>query len=170
MRMITEDLAGLYDAHATAVFGFLMVLSGSEAEAKDLLQETFLRLARSGVPAAEISEPRAFILTIARRSFIDASRRRETRDRFHARASESAPRLFEDPPPDSGLCREAMEESLAALPQEQREAVVMHVWAGLSFREIAAALEIPLHTAASRCRYGLTKLRASLQPLYDEIR
>jgi RNA polymerase sigma-70 factor (ECF subfamily) len=168
--MTSEDIATFYDAHATAVFGFLITLAGSEAEARDLLQEVFLRLTRSQTPADSIAEPRAFLLTMARRAFIDAARRRETRDRFHTKVAEAAPRLFEDTSPDAGLCREAVEESLAALPQEQREAVVLHVWAGLTFREIAAALEIPLHTAASRCRYGLTKLRSALQPLYDEIR
>ncbi len=166
--MTSEDLARLYDAHATAVFGLFMALTRSESEAKDLLQEVFLRLAKS--PAQEMTEPRAFLLTMARRVFIDTARRRETRDRFHAKAAEEIPQLFEDAPPDASLCRAALEESLAALPQEQREAVVMHVWAGLTFREIAAALDIPLHTAASRCRYGLTKLRTILQPLYQELR
>ncbi len=168
--MTREDLAIYYDAHAAAVFGYLMALAGSEAEAKDLLQEVFLRLSRSTVAPGTIAEPRAFLLTMARRAHIDTVRRRETRDRSHSKAAEAAPRLFEDAPADAGLCREAMEESLAVLPPEQREAVVLHVWAGLTFREISAALEIPLHTAASRCRYGLTKLRSALQPLYDEIR
>jgi RNA polymerase sigma-70 factor (ECF subfamily) len=168
--MTSEDVAKFYDAHAAAVFGFLMTLTGSEAETKDLLQEVFVRLSRWTTPAGGIEEPRAFLLTLGRRTFVDSVRRRETRNRFHTKAAEAAPRLFEDASPDAGLCREAVEESLAALPQEQREAVVLHVWTGLTFREIAAALDIPLHTAASRCRYGLTKLRSALQPLYDEIR
>jgi RNA polymerase sigma-70 factor (ECF subfamily) len=168
--MTSDDLASLYDAHAAAVFGFLAVLTRAEADAKDLLQEVFLRLARSDSDLQSIEEPRAFILTIARRVHVDALRRREVRDRSHANASADLPRLFEDASPDAGLCREAVEEALATLPPEQREAVMLHVWAGLTFREIAAALDVPLHTAASRCRYGLTKLRGSLQPLYDEIR
>ena len=40
----------------------------------------------------------------------------------------------------------------------------------LTFEEIAATLEIPLNTAASRYRYGLDKLRARLRPLYEEIK
>jgi RNA polymerase sigma-70 factor (ECF subfamily) len=168
--MTSHDLASLYDAHASAVFGFLLVLTGSEAEAKDLLQEVFLRLARSGIGLHSIGEPRAFLLTVSRRAHIDAQRRRGARARSHAQASAALPQLFEDAAPDAGLCREAMEEALAALPPEQREAVMLHVWGGLTFREMAVALDVPLHTAASRCRYGLTKLRASLQTLYDEIR
>lgn len=168
--MTSADLARLYDAHAAAVFALLMVWAGSEAEAKDLLQDVFVRLARSPESAEQIAEPRAFLVTVARRTFLDAARRRETRERSHARAASETPRLFEDAPPDGGFCRAALEESLALLPPEQREAVFLHVWTGLTFREIAAALDVPLHTAASRCRYGLSKLRTLLQPLYNEIR
>jgi RNA polymerase sigma-70 factor (ECF subfamily) len=167
--MTSDELARLYDAHATALFGFLMALTGAEEEARDLLQEVFVRLARSSSPE-ELAEPRAFLLTVARRVFIDAGRRREVRTRIHARAADEAPRLFEDAPPDTAFCREALEASLAALPEEQRAAVVLHVWAGLTFRETAAALDVPLHTAASRCRYGLEKLRTILKPLYQELR
>ncbi len=166
--MTSAELAKLYDAHAAAVFGYLMALAGVEAEAKDLLQDLFVRLAR--LSEVEMADPRAFLMTMARRAFIDSTRRRETRARLHAKAVEEVPHLFEDAPPDAGLCREALEAALAALPDEQREAVVLHVWTGLTFREIAAALDIPLHTAASRCRYGLGKLRALLQPLYHELR
>ena len=54
---------------------------------------------------------------------------------------------------------------LDALPGDQREVVVLHVWGRLTFQEIATTLAIPLNTAASRYRYGLTKLRETLKPL-----
>ena len=59
--------------------------------------------------------------------------------------------------------------ALGELPEEQRAVVHLKLWAGLTFEEIAAALEIPPNTAASRYRYGLDKLRAQLRPLYEEI-
>lgn len=48
--------------------------------------------------------------------------------------------------------------------------VHLKLWEDLTFDQIAAALDVPLHTAASRYRYGLAKLRARLQPLYEGIR
>ena len=48
--------------------------------------------------------------------------------------------------------------------------VHLKLWEGLTFEQIAIALDIPLNTAASRYRYGLDKLRARLRPLYDEIK
>ena len=59
---------------------------------------------------------------------------------------------------------------MGELPPEQREVVHLKLWEGLTFEEIAAALEIPPNTAASRYRYGLDKLRELLRPLYEEIK
>ena len=50
--------------------------------------------------------------------------------------------------------------ALAALPEEQRSAIHLHVWEELSFREIGELLGLPTQTVASRYRYGLEKLRA----------
>jgi RNA polymerase sigma-70 factor, ECF subfamily len=169
--MTSDELAALYDAHAPAVFGFLMVLTGSDADARDVMQDVFVRLANSTTSLSEVNEPRAFLLTMARRSVIDRTRRASTRVHYHHAAAAEAPGVFEAmASPDDGLCREALEQALMALPEEQRSVVVMHLWAGLTFRQIASALEISQNTAASRFRYGVIKLREILQPLYDEIR
>lgn len=53
-----------------------------------------------------------------------------------------------------------LQSALAELPEDQREVIVLHIWAKMSFEEIASALEISPNTAASRYRYGLSKLRA----------
>jgi RNA polymerase sigma-70 factor (ECF subfamily) len=51
---------------------------------------------------------------------------------------------------------------LGHLPEAQREVLVLKVWGGLSFPQIAAALGIPANTAASRYRYALARLRERL--------
>ena len=53
---------------------------------------------------------------------------------------------------------------------DQRAVLHLKLWAGLTFEEIAVALEISPNTAASRYRYGIDKLRHLLRPLYDEIK
>jgi RNA polymerase sigma-70 factor (ECF subfamily) len=50
------------------------------------------------------------------------------------------------------------------IPQEQRQVLVLHLWGGLSFVEIANILAIPANTAASRYRYALQKLRSAMRP------
>jgi RNA polymerase sigma-70 factor (ECF subfamily) len=56
-----------------------------------------------------------------------------------------------------------LQSSLQDLPEEQREVIVLHVWGELSFEEVADALGISPNTAASRYRYGLSKLREQFQ-------
>lgn len=149
-------LARLYDEHAAVLHGFLLAWTGSAAEARDVLQETFVRAAGSEVEVERLESPRAWLVTLARR---------------HRAAAQEAPVLA--PPtgdPDAAVMREAMEAALGDLPTEQRAAVILHVWGGLSFREISESMDVPLHTAASRCRYGLARLRKQLEPLYQEIK
>ena len=51
--------------------------------------------------------------------------------------------------------------ALTQLPPEQREVIVLKVWGGLTFSQIAETLGMPANTAASRYRYGLTALKQS---------
>jgi RNA polymerase sigma factor (sigma-70 family) len=66
--------------------------------------------------------------------------------------------------------RAALTVALAELPADQRAVVHLKLWEGLTFEQIAAALNTPPNTAASRYRYGLDKLRERLRPLYEEIK
>lgn len=68
-------------------------------------------------------------------------------------------------------CREAdrdasltLQRALSDLPEPQREVVVMRIWSGMTLEEVAVATGVSLHTAASRYRYGLDKLREQLRP------
>ena len=154
--MSPHQLASLYDDHAPALFRFLMALTGHEADTRDLLQELFLRAARR--PAEEIwLDPAAWLFRAARNLHTDFTRRRGTRERALSRlAQEPLLPADEERPP---LCTAA---ALAALPEEQRAVVHLKIWEQLTFARIAEVLDIPPHTAASRYRYALEKLRARL--------
>jgi DNA-directed RNA polymerase specialized sigma24 family protein len=52
-----------------------------------------------------------------------------------------------------------MQNAMSRLPEMFREVITLKVWSGLTFAEIAEALDIPANTAASRYRYGLAELR-----------
>jgi len=58
--------------------------------------------------------------------------------------------------------RQRLSEALGRLPYEQQEAVLLHLQAGLKFREIAEVQDISPKTAESRYRYGIDKLRSML--------
>ena len=67
-----------------------------------------------------------------------------------------------DGPLEQAERRAAVAAALEALPDAQREVLVMRVWGGLTFPQVAEALGIPADTAASRFRYALGKLRELL--------
>jgi RNA polymerase sigma-70 factor (ECF subfamily) len=160
-------LARLYDAHATALHAFALELSRCEADAADLLQEIFCRVAERPALLHGVRDERAFLLRMLYTRFVDTTRRRAVRQRFAENESAS---LFAEPAdPDEAEFRASLAAALGELPEGQRAVVHLKLWSGLTFEQIAAALDIPANTAASRYRYGLDKLRALLRPLYEEI-
>jgi RNA polymerase sigma-70 factor (ECF subfamily) len=140
----------------------------SRADAEDVVQEAFLRFWRareqSDVPVAD---PVAYLYACVKRSALDWQRGGRRRTRRETSVASGRAEMSRDVPLLSGpLEREerrvAVEAALAQLPEPQREVLVMKVWAGLSFPQIARALDIPLDTAASRYRYALARLREQL--------
>ena len=68
-----------------------------------------------------------------------------------------------DPPLRDYAAESNLRQSLVALPEDQRQVVVLHVWGELTFSEIADVLNVSPNTAASRYRYALAKLRDSMR-------
>jgi RNA polymerase sigma-70 factor (ECF subfamily) len=165
------EIERLYDAHAPALFAFLLNLTRAEADTRDLLQEIFIKLTRDATLLAGVREERAFLIRLAHNAAIDLMRRRGTRERTKENfAAEIISPFAPTSDPDEKVFRDELAEALGELPAEQRAVVHLKLWSGLTFEEIAAALEIPPNTAASRYRYGLDKLRDRLRPLYEEIK
>ncbi len=168
--MPSLDLDSLYDAHAAAVFAFALTLTRAEAEARDILQEVFVKYARRP-PVAPLRDPRGYLLRMTHTLFIDRCRHEAAAERMRLRLKEETPALFAPASdPDEQTFRDALEAALGELPGDQRAVAHLKLWEGRTFAEIAALLGIPLHTAASRYRYGIEKLRARLSDLYQEIR
>jgi RNA polymerase sigma-70 factor (ECF subfamily) len=154
-----SDLAKLYDLHAAALYAFLRQLTQSEADAQDLLQGVFVRLAQSAERGeVSIRHERSYLLTVAHRLFLDALRRQDSRART-LRAWEMQSALFVATPSESPFDAESLEAALGKLPTDQRAVVHLKIWEGQTLEEIATLLEIPVPTATSRYRYALQKLR-----------
>ena len=169
--MPTPDLERLYDAHAQALFAFLMNFTRNETDTRDVLQEVFIKLARQDSLLAGVRDERSFLIRLAHNGAVDLMRRRGTRDRNHERlAAETVDVFAPAGDPDEPEFRKALTHALGELPSDQRAVVHLKLWEGLTFDAISNALNIPLNTAASRFRYGLDKLRERLRPLYEEIK
>ena len=146
----------LYEEQGPALLGYACALLGVRAWAQDVLHTVFLKLMNE---KETISNPVPYVYRALRNTAFNFLRQ-ETR----CSALETEPAWFEPINLMSEMAL-AVQEALLALPSEQREVVVLHVWGGWSFGEIAALIQIPPDTAASRYRYALSKLRELLRPL-----
>lgn len=165
-----SSLGSIYDAHAPALFGFLLNFTRNEGETRDILQELFFKLASRPDPLEGVRDPRSYLIRLAHHLAIDFHRSRASRNAAIERAAaEPAPLFLPAADPDEAAFREALAEALGALPPEQRAVAHLKLWEGLTFAEIAEALDIPANTAASRYRYAIDKLQGLLRPLYEEL-
>ena len=157
-----EDWEAWFDANAPALILFARQWTGSHADAEDVGQEAFIRYWRVGRHRAD--DPRAYLFASVKRAALDARRgqiRRELRESKASRRASTTESAFE-----SSLERDerraGLESALALLPEAQREVLVLKVWGGLTFPQIAVVCGAPANTAASRYRYALDALRALL--------
>jgi RNA polymerase sigma-70 factor, ECF subfamily len=130
----------------------------SLADAEDVVQEAFVRFWRNQRHLG--GDPMALLITSARRAAFDLARRdtRRAQREEHSTEPERVAPLFECTL-EQDERRAAIEDSLRRLPVDQREVLVLKIWGELTFQQIAAELDIPANTAASRYRYALVALR-----------
>jgi RNA polymerase sigma-70 factor (ECF subfamily) len=131
---------------------FCVSLTGSDADADDLLQGTVERLLQRGVPADAHMARWAY--RVCRNLWIDELRAREVRSRHAMGHAQSAAALAAAPSAEDETAMrrslEALERSLGQLPQEQRMALVLVAVDGKSYAEAAEILEVPIGTIMSR--------------------
>jgi RNA polymerase sigma-70 factor (ECF subfamily) len=156
-----SDLGEAYDAFAAPLYRYLLTLLGSEEDAEDTLQETFLALARVGLATVRNLQP--YLFQAARRQAIAAMRKRRRRDQEMELAPPVSWIDAEACAPDDHALAIDVDRALRALPASQREVVSRHLCAGFTFREIAALCGIPQNTATSRYRLAIEKLREALK-------
>lgn len=152
-RLADGDMTALsviYDNTARLVFSLALSLTGNREDAEDVLQDTMLKVVRSAVGYKKGS-PKAWVLSIARNSAIDTLRRR------HPDAEESEPSS-----PDPELERLELTDMLNALSNEEKQAVILHIYGGLSHKEIGKVLGISHVAAQKKYRRALMKLKKLL--------
>ena len=152
-----EEWADWLDRHGAALVLLARQRVASRADAEDVVQEAFIRFWRARGRAID---PVAFLYTCVSRCALDWQRTRGRRSRREQLAARPEADPYFAGATDQDERRAAVEALLRGLPEDQREVVVMKIWGGLSFPQIAEALRISANTAASRYRYALDKLRA----------
>jgi RNA polymerase sigma-70 factor (ECF subfamily) len=170
MASFMDILERWYTAHADAVFAFALNLTRDAADAQDVLQEVFRRLAARDQWPDDVRSERAFLLTMTHRAVLDEVRSRKRREQRHETLAGSTVDLFASTPdPDEAAFRNALSTAMMELPEPQRVVAHLKLWEGWTFEEIGELLGITGNTAASRHRCALEKLRTHLRPIYEEI-
>jgi RNA polymerase sigma-70 factor (ECF subfamily) len=169
-------LAELYGRHSKRLRATVDGVVHEQAEADDVLQETFLQVwEEAGRYSPKAGKPLGWMVTIARRRAIDRLRRRQAYSRARERYEKRAVQDSQTPRQDvaEGFIlndlRHFLKKSLRALPRLQREAVELAFFKGLSHREIAVATRAPLGTVKTRLELGLQKLTHALRPLRHKV-
>ena len=155
-------LLALYDRHGRVAYGLAYRILGEAGAAEEAVQDAYVRVWRR----ASTFDPsrggvRAWLLTIVHHCAIDLLRRRAGAPPIAAGLDEVAERQAA---PDawsdvvSRLERDRVRAAVAALPGEQRRAIELAYFDGLTHREIAEQDGVPLGTVKGRLRLGLRRL------------
>ena len=163
-------LAQLYDRTSRMVYGLCLRIVKDPSAAEDITLEAYLQVWRT----AESYDPlrgtvSAWLLTVVRSRAIDWLRARKAR---RADMEQEFDEVFDIPDLrktpeeaslDAGRCR-IVRNAMAELPDEQRRAIEMTYFSGLSHSEIALKTGLPLGTVKTRIRLGMMRLRELLAP------
>lgn len=156
-----EALRALSDAHATALWRYVVHLTGNPSGADDIVQETLLRAWRTPAIMSQVPEStRSWLFTVARHLVIDEFRSARRR---HELTTDEMPERVERDRTDALFEALLVEEALGDLGYEHRSVIVHSYYGGRSIAETAAELGIPEGTVKSRLHYGLRALRLTLQ-------
>jgi RNA polymerase sigma-70 factor (ECF subfamily) len=163
-----DSFAALYDRHAPRVFALLMRWLGQRADAEDVLQETFWQVwEQAGRYDPMRAPPGGWVYLIARSRAMDVLRRR--RPEATGRPG-CEPVTITDPgaAAEHGEASMNIGKALGALPEEQRVAVHLAFFDGMTHEQVARRQSIPLGTAKTRIRLGMQRLREILceEPQY----
>ena len=160
-----QALGHIYDRYRVVLFGLLVRILNSREEAEDVLQEVFLQVWRR---AADFDEKRGrpftWLVTLARSRAIDRLRALASRERVAQAGAQEESEQISDAATDAIRAeqRSLVTNALAQLPDEQKRALMLAYFDGLTQSEIAKRLGAPLGTVKTRMRAGMTKLRELL--------
>ena len=150
--------------HMRAAYNLARWLTGSDADAEDVVQEAYLRAVRF-FGGFRGGDSKAWLLTIVRNAYYTGRyRMREATIAFDEEAHDVEDEALG--PEDLLLqkaSRRVVAAALAALPVEFREALVLRELEGLSYKEMAEVTELPIGTVMSRLSRARQRLRRSLQ-------
>ncbi|MBL8849137.1 MAG: RNA polymerase sigma factor [Planctomycetaceae bacterium] len=156
-----QPLNALIEEHSEFLYRFAYRLSGSAADAEDLVQQAFLTAHAKLDQLREADKARAWLIAVVRNAH-RKSCRRERPVPFSTVLSNPEPVTESDL--EQLLSAESVQEALNELPEEFRAALILYYFDDHSYKDIAELLDIPIGTVMSRLSRGKAQLRERLLP------
>ena len=162
-----DALRQLYARHSTVLFALALKVLSDRAEAEDVLQEAFVQVWKTAGSFDEgRGKPIGWLIMLTRSRAIDRLRSRKTRSRATESMARDTVKTPEARTPadevSASEAQRAIRAVLKSLPAEQRSAIEMAYFGGLTQFEIAQQLGQPLGTVKTRIRNGMMRLRELL--------
>lgn len=165
-----SGVAALYDRYGRLVFSLALRIVQDHGAAEEITQDVFLRCWRS-IDRYRVQQGSlaAWLLAITHHRAIDELRSRRGKHLRREISDETIhPLAVLDTGYDAALLRGEVQEALHLLPSAQRDVIELIFWGGLTRREVAERLQLPLGTVHTRLRLGMEKLRAALEQASTE--
>ena len=173
-RIARQDRAAFgefYDRHAVLMYSVACKILNDPGEAEDVVQETFAQIwekAKNFNP--ELGKAASWVATLTRNKAIDRIRATQRRTRLAEAAGAEFAIVAEAPDSVNELLfgddkARLIQSALGELPAEQRRAIELAYFSGLTQNEISEKLQEPVGTIKARIRRGLFKLRDQLEGL-----
>jgi len=164
---VRETLEQVYRTHRQGLYTLALSITRCPNRAEDAVQDAFARLWQSD---ARPGDAVPYVFAAVRHAAIDLARRAATAGR-HEPASifNGVPRAPADPAATviDAETHRRIRDAVESLPQAEREAVVLKVYGGLTFEQMADALGEPLPTVASRYRRALETLSRRIKGIVE---
>jgi len=170
-RLLQRDVSAfeeLYDRHSRIVFALIQRILQQASTSEEVVQDVFLALWRNATQYDQSRGPFVpWLLTLARNRALDQLRLKSERQRRREEQTEELPPAVTMPDFEGSLDEQRrakrVRELMASLNPQQKRAIELAYFEGLSHSEIANALKEPLGTVKSWIRNGLLRLKEGLQ-------
>ncbi|MEW6566841.1 MAG: sigma-70 family RNA polymerase sigma factor [Chloroflexota bacterium] len=157
-----QAFLALYDRYAPRVYGLALRMLGQREAAEEITQDTFVKLwTRANTFNPNKGTLLSWLLAIARRTALDRirleARRPQAIDLAETEVNGSEPMVAESGSEEARW--QSLRFALRDLPAEQREAIELAFYHGMSHSQMAKFLGLPLGTVKTRLRLGMIRLR-----------
>lgn len=161
-----DALDRIYREHRQGLFTLALSITRDRQRAEDAVHEAFVRLCRSdATPTGDLT---AYVFAAVRNAANDEMRRLGTRQRL-ARSIYDGQMIDPPPTPDGvlldGEMQQLIRQAVDALPGAARQTLVLKLYAGLTFEQVAQTMNEPMGTITSRYRRSLEKLKERVSHL-----